>query len=136
MLLKKVWAPEGCLHLPQGYIHVYDHYLQISFSLKRLSQSKPNFMWGLWKWGQIYKNGFGHMTKMAICQYMVKTPEPSPMTLKLGMQRWGHKLYKICTNDPRLTLTIILHQGQIQSSMCFFKWGNCSSRIMRKTCSK
>ena len=39
--------PGGCLPLPKGYIHVYDHYFQTSFSLKPLGQSKPNLMWGL-----------------------------------------------------------------------------------------
>ena len=29
-----------------GYIHVYDHYFQIS-SMKPLCQSKPNVMWSL-----------------------------------------------------------------------------------------
>ena len=37
----------GCLPLPWGYIHVYDHNIQTSSSLKPLGQSKPNFMWSI-----------------------------------------------------------------------------------------
>ena len=32
----------GCLPLSRGYIHVYDHNIQNSSSLKPLGQSKPN----------------------------------------------------------------------------------------------
>ena len=35
----------GCLPLPWGYIHVYEHNIQISSSLKPLGLLKPNFMW-------------------------------------------------------------------------------------------
>ena len=41
--MKKKLSPGGCLPLPQGYIHVYGHDIQIS-SLKTLGQLKPNFM--------------------------------------------------------------------------------------------
>ena len=34
--------PEGCLPLPQGYIHVYDHYFQKSFPLKEIYLSKAH----------------------------------------------------------------------------------------------
>ena len=37
----------GCLLLPRGYIHVYDHNIQTSSSLKPLGQSKPKFMWNI-----------------------------------------------------------------------------------------
>ena len=43
----KTVDPGGCLPLPRGYIDVYDHHFQRSFSLKPLGQSKPNFMWSL-----------------------------------------------------------------------------------------
>ena len=40
----------GCLPPSMGYIHVYDHNIQTSFSLKLLGQSKPKFMWSIdWK---------------------------------------------------------------------------------------
>ena len=42
---KKTMTPGGCLPLPQGYIHEYDHNIQTSTSLKPLGQLKPNFMW-------------------------------------------------------------------------------------------
>ena len=55
--------------LSWGYIHVYNHRFQRSFSLKLLSHSYPNFMWRPpWedrKKVYIYINGPGHMTKMA-----------------------------------------------------------------------
>ena len=34
----------GCLPPSLGYIHVYDHNIRTSSSLKPLGQSKPNFM--------------------------------------------------------------------------------------------
>ena len=43
MFLKKN-DPRG-LHLPLGYVHVYDNYFQTSFSMKMEGQSKPTFMW-------------------------------------------------------------------------------------------
>ena len=46
MFMKIFLGPGGCLPLPRGYIHVYDHNVQIS-SLKLLGQSKPNFMWSI-----------------------------------------------------------------------------------------
>ena len=46
MFLKKM-SSERCLPLPQGYIHVYDHNIQISSSLILLGQSKPNFLWSI-----------------------------------------------------------------------------------------
>ena len=54
----------GCLPLPQGYIHVYDHNIQTSSSLKPLGQLKPNFhvehpLEGGMK---VYINCQGHMT--------------------------------------------------------------------------
>ena len=46
---EKKFTLGGCLPLPlpRGYIHVYDHYFQISSSLKLLGQSTPNFIWSL-----------------------------------------------------------------------------------------
>ena len=58
------------LPLPLGYIHVYDHNIQTSASLKSLGQSKPNFMWSTVRKGlrgmKVNINGQGHMAKMAI----------------------------------------------------------------------
>ena len=44
MFMEKKLTPGGCLPLPWGYIHVYDHNIQTSTSLKPLCQLKPNFM--------------------------------------------------------------------------------------------
>ena len=43
---ENIFGPDGCLALPRGYIHVYDHNIQTS-SLKPLGQSKSNFMWSI-----------------------------------------------------------------------------------------
>ena len=56
-------------------------------------------------------NGPGYMTKMAAMSIyggnLKKSSRTgSPMILKLGMQHWGFKLYKVCINgDPGLTMT-------------------------------
>ena len=47
MFMKIFWGPGGCLPLPRGYIHAYDHNIQTSSSLKPLGQSKPNFTWSI-----------------------------------------------------------------------------------------
>ena len=39
---ENILGPGGCLPLPRGYIHVYDHNIQTP--LKSLGHSKPNFM--------------------------------------------------------------------------------------------
>ena len=54
MFLENNLTPGGCLPLPWGYIHVYDHNVQTSTSLKPLCQIKPNFFFwggGGWGWG-------------------------------------------------------------------------------------
>ena len=53
--LLRILAPGGCLPLLQDDIHVYDHNIQISFSLKPFGQSKPDFRWNIVrKWGLQY----------------------------------------------------------------------------------
>ena len=50
MKKKKTLSSGGCLPLSRGYILVYDHNIQTSFSLKLLDQSKPNIKWSIvWK---------------------------------------------------------------------------------------
>ena len=39
---ENILGPEVVCHCP-GYIHMYDHNIQTSSSLKPLGQSKPNF---------------------------------------------------------------------------------------------
>ena len=53
MLMGKKLTPGCCLSLPQGYIHVYDHYLQTSSPLKLLGKSMPNFMWSFLGKGEL-----------------------------------------------------------------------------------
>ena len=43
-ILKK--SPKGLSAPAPGYIHVYDHYIQISSRIL-LGQSKPYFMWSI-----------------------------------------------------------------------------------------
>ena len=66
MFTKKM-SSGGCLPLPRGYIHAYDHNIQTSSSQKPLSQSKPNFMWSIVRKGgmKVNINGPGQVTKMA-----------------------------------------------------------------------
>ena len=61
---------------------------------------------------KVYINGQGHMTKMAAMSIWLKPSKifsyrtNSPMTLKLGMEHYELKLYKVYINDdPELTLT-------------------------------
>ena len=44
---ENILGPGGYLPLPRGYVHVDDHNIQTSSSLKPLGQSKPNFMWSI-----------------------------------------------------------------------------------------
>ena len=46
MVMKKL-SSGGCLSLSRGYIHVYDHNIQRSSSLKPLGQSKSNIKWSI-----------------------------------------------------------------------------------------
>ena len=62
---------------------------------------------------KVYINGTGHMTKMAAMLIYGKQPSKtfsyrtySPMIMKLGMEQYVLKLYKVYINDnPELTLT-------------------------------
>ena len=51
MFMKRIWSSGGCLPLSRVYIHVYDHNIQTSTSLKQVGQLKPNFMWSIVKKG-------------------------------------------------------------------------------------
>ena len=52
IVMKNTLSSGGCLPLFQGYIHVYDHNIQTSSSLKLLAQSKPNIMWSIVRKGE------------------------------------------------------------------------------------
>ena len=127
--MKKL-TPVGCLPLPQGYIHVYgNHYhFQISFSLKPLGQSKPNFMWSLlWKGEKVYIKGPGHMTKMAatpiydknLQKSFSRTFRCSPMIMKLGMKHYELKLYTVYINDDQVDLDLFYNNFKCCET-CFF----------------
>ena len=67
-----------------------------------------------WEGGRkVYINGPGHMTKMAAMPIYGKNlqkslTELSPMIMKLGMEHYVLKLYKVYINDDtELTLTHI-----------------------------
>ena len=51
MFIEKM-SSGGFLPPPLGYIHVYDHNIQTSSSLKLLGQSKLNFMWSIVRKGE------------------------------------------------------------------------------------
>ena len=51
MFMEKMFSGD-CLPPPLGYIHVHDHNIQASSSLKPLGQSKPNFMWSIVRKGE------------------------------------------------------------------------------------
>ena len=52
MFMRKNLIPGGCLPLPRDYIHIYDHNIQTSVSLKQLGQLKPNLMWSIARKGE------------------------------------------------------------------------------------
>ena len=50
MFMKIFWSQSVvCPCLEAIYIHVYDHNIQTSSSLKTLGQSKPNFIWSIFR---------------------------------------------------------------------------------------
>ena len=51
MFMEKM-SSGGCLPRPLGFIHVHDHNIQTSSSLKTLGQSKPNLMWSIDRKGE------------------------------------------------------------------------------------
>ena len=62
LMLIENFRPRGLSAPAPGAIHVYDHNIQTSSSLKPLSQSKPNFMWSILKKGNesLYKWSRSH----------------------------------------------------------------------------
>ena len=111
-LYEKKFTPGGCLPLARGYIHVYHHYFRTS-SLKSLDQSTPNFILSLrgkgeeslYKWSRSHDQDGRHAhiwQKPSKIFYRTN----SPMVMKLGMEHYVLKLYKVYINDaPELTLT-------------------------------
>ena len=102
------------LPLPRSYIHVYDHHFQRSFSLKPLGQSKPSCMRSLLGKEQTkYTYRFrSHDQDGRHARIWLKPSKifsyrtNSPMIMKLGMEHYKLKLYKLYINDaPELTFT-------------------------------
>ena len=99
------------LPLPRGIIHIYNHNIQRSSSLKQLDQSKINFK------GSICMNGdtnviidkLGHMTKMATMSIYGKNPSnqraigPENAHLKPDLGVLSHNEMTLNTHTPLLT---------------------------------
>ena len=70
---------------------------------------------------KVYINGQGHMTKMAAMSIWLKPSKifsyrtNSPMILKLGMEHYVLKLYKVYINDDlELTLTYFMTMSLVK----------------------
>ena len=61
MFMKIILTPGGCLPMPWGYIHVYDHNTQTSYSLKAKLYVEHHKVGGM----KHCIEGQGHMTKIA-----------------------------------------------------------------------
>ena len=79
-----------------------------------------------WEVGKkVYINGTGHMTRWLPFSFMVKTFKNilyrtnSPMIMKLGMEQYVLKLYKVYINDdPELTVSSIgWHYGGFSGNL-------------------
>ena len=76
-----------------------------------------------------YTNDIGHMTNMAAMFIYGKNLKKiffsgtkRPMTLKVGMQHWVLRYYKICSNDdPGLTMTYFTARSNLVPYA--FVWG-------------
>ena len=146
VLMKNNLLQWGCLPLPRGYIHEYDHHFQSFYSLKHLlwpSKRKFHVEPPCWEVGQkFYINGVGHMTKMAAAPiYMEKNLLQNQKSYDL--ETWHaasgtqalQSLYKcdICHNG----LTLTYFRARSNWVAYTFEWGKLlPSHLMRKTCSK
>ena len=76
---EKILTPGGCLPLPWGYIHVYDHSIQTKRATMAINSKKT------------FKIIFSRTRR--------------PMILKFGMKHQAMELYKVYLNhDPGITL--------------------------------
>ena len=88
--MKRIWTPGVGVPMPQGIIHVYDHNIQRSSSLKPLGQSKSKHLYD--QGTNVIINKPGHMTKMAVMPIYGKNPSKifftgstEPIATKLDM---------------------------------------------------
>ena len=66
LMLMENFSPWGCLPLPRGNIHVFDHNIQMFFSETARPIKAKLHVEHPWEGGmKVYINGQGHMTKMA-----------------------------------------------------------------------
>ena len=106
LLMKNNLTPGGCLPLSRDYIHVYNHYYQTSSSLKLLGQSKQNFIWSLlgkwerklYKWYRSHDQD-GHHAHLWQKPSKLFYRTNGPMIMKLCMEQYVLKLYKVYIND-------------------------------------
>ena len=107
-------TPCGCLSLPRGYIHVYDHCFQTSSPLKPFGQSKPNIMRSLlgkgnkslyiWSRSHDQDGRHAHIWCKPLKIFSYRTY--SHMIMKLGMGYFVLKFYEVYIHDdPELSLT-------------------------------
>ena len=75
-ILKIIWTPGVGIPLPRGIIHVFNHNIQRSSSLKPLGQPKSNFIGSICMKGKpmYLENKPGHITKMATMPIYGKNP--------------------------------------------------------------
>ena len=106
---KSIYTPGGCLPLPWGYIHVYDHYFQSRLANHRQISCGASLGRGkesLYKWSRSHDPDGHHahiwLKHSKIISYRIN----GSMILKLGMEHYELKLYKVYINeDLELTLT-------------------------------
>ena len=81
----------------------------------------------LYKWSRSHDQD-GHHAHIWQKPLKIFSRTKSLLILKLGMQHWGLKLYKICINDdPGLTFTYFMTRSNLVSNAFFFM-GNALKR--------
>ena len=75
-----------------------------------------------WEGGnEVYTNGPGQMTKMAATSIYCKKPLKSfptinsPMTMKLGLEHYVFKLYKVYINNDRVDLNLFYDKFKLMN---------------------
>ena len=125
LCLYKKMTPGSCLPLPRGHVHVYEHYFQTSFQFKAKFYSEPLEGGGgggksLYKWSRShYQDGYHAHIWLKPLKIFFRSR--SPMILKLGLDHWGLKVYKVYINDDLgLTLTYFMARSNLITYMVLF----------------